>query len=284
MSRRDAIRATDVLGTEQLSIDLKPHRCVSDVYINQKLDVTELDKFLKEKKKENPNVTYFHLFMTALGKVIYNRPKINRFVANRHIWIHKKVVIAFVAKVKFEDQAEELMVQIPFEENDTLDTISKKIYDKVHRVRGDNAPKGGANNVVDMLGHLPNIIRVPIVGVLKWMDDKGMLPASIQEDNIYYSSMIVSNLGTLHSPSILHNINDFGTSSVFVTMGEIKDEEVLINGKKEIRKIVDFGINLDERIADGFYFIKCVKVIQEIFNHPELLEDKVSEKVEIEGA
>ncbi len=280
--RRDAVRAKDVLGTEQISIDLKPHRCVSDVYINQKLDVTELDKYLKKAKKDNPNLTFFHLFMTALGKVIYNRPKINRFVANRHIWIHNKVVIAFVAKVKFDDFAEELMVQIPFEENDTLETISKKIYDKVHRVRGEHTEKSGANGIVDVLAKLPNIIRVPIVGILKWMDDKGCLPASIQEDNLYYSSMIVSNLGTLHSPSILHNINDFGTASVFVTMGEIKDEEVLINGKKEVRKIVDFGINLDERIADGFYFIKCVKLIQHIFDNPELLEGKVGEKIELD--
>jgi len=280
--RRDAIRAKDVLGMEQISIDLKPQRCISNVYINQKLDVTELDKYLKKKKKENPDITYFHLFMTALGKVIYNRPKINRFVADRHIWIHKDVVIAFVAKVAFEDKAEELMIQVPFKEDDNLDSISKYIYDKVHKARGNNVEKSGANGIIDTLAALPNIIRVPVVGFLKWMDKKGILPASIQEDNLYYSSMIVSNLGTLHSPSILHNINDFGTASVFVTMGEIKDEEVLINGKKEVRKMVDFGINLDERIADGFYFIKCVKLIQHIFNNPELLEGKVGEKIELD--
>ncbi len=282
MSRRDAVRAKDVMGMEQISIDLKPHRCISDVYINQKLDITELDKFLKKKKKENPDITYFHLFMTALGKVIFNRPKINRFVANRHIWIHKKVIISFVAKVAFEDKAEEMMIQIPFEENDTLDTISKKIYDSVHKVRSSNVEKKGANGIIDTLASLPNIIRIPIVGVLKWMDDKGILPASLQDDNLYYSSMIVSNLGTLHSPSILHNINDFGTASVFVTMGEIKDEKVLIDGKDEIRKVVDYGINLDERIADGFYFIKCVHLIQHIYNNPELLEGKVGDKIEIE--
>ena len=280
--RRDAIRAKDVLGMEQISIDLKPQRCISNVYINQKLDVTELEKYLKKKKKENPDITYFHLFMTALGKVIYNRPKINRFVADRHIWIHKDVVIAFVAKVAFEDKAEELMIQVPFKEDDNLDSISKYIYDKVHKARGNNVEKSGANGIIDTLAALPNIIRVPVVGFLKWMDKKGILPASIQEDNLYYSSMIVSNLGTLHSPSILHNINDFGTASVFVTMGEIKDEEVLINGKKEVRKMVDFGINLDERIADGFYFIKCVKLIQHIFNNPVLLEGKVGEKIELD--
>jgi hypothetical protein len=65
-------------------------------------------------------------------------------------------------------------------------------------------------------------------------------------------------------------------------MGEIKDEKVLIDGKDEIRKVVDYGINLDERIADGFYFIKCVHLIQHIYNNPELLEGKVGDKIEIE--
>ena len=55
--------------------------------------------------------------------------------------------------------------------------------------------------------------------------------------NVYYSSMMVSNLGSLHCGAIFHNINDFGTCSSLATMGEMHDEEVLINGKKEIRKL-----------------------------------------------
>ena len=279
--RRDAIRAKDVLGMEQISIDLKPQRCISNVYINQKLDVTILEKYLKKKKKENPDITYFHLFMTALGKVIYNRPKINRFVADRHIWIHKDVVIAFVAKVAFEDKAEELMIQVPFKEDDNLDSISKYIYDKVHKARGSNVEKAGANGIIDTLAALPNIIRIPVVGFLKWMDKKGILPASIQEDNLYYSSMIVSNLGTLKCDAILHNINDFGTVSVFTTMGEVKEEDVYIDGKKEKRLMCGFGINLDERVADGYYFIKSVKMLQYLFDNPELLEQDMKEEIDL---
>ena len=34
-------------------------------------------------KKDDKEITYFHAFVTALGKVMYNRPRLNRFVANR---------------------------------------------------------------------------------------------------------------------------------------------------------------------------------------------------------
>ena len=46
--------------------------------------------------------------------------------------------------------------------------------------------------------------------------------------------------------------------------------------------MAEFGINLDERIADGYYFIKSIQMLQYIFDHPEMLEEKANEKIEIE--
>jgi hypothetical protein len=50
-------------------------------------------------------------------------------------------------------------------------------------------------------------------------------------------------------------------------MGEVKLEEVINKkGKKEVRSICEFGINFDERIADGYYFAKSVQLLQYILN------------------
>jgi pyruvate/2-oxoglutarate dehydrogenase complex dihydrolipoamide acyltransferase (E2) component len=64
-------------------------------------------------------------------------------------------------------------------------------------------------------------------------------------------------------------------------MGEIKDEVVVIDGKKETRKIIEFGINLDERIADGYYFAKSVKLLEYILDNPEMLEDPAEKKIDL---
>ena len=275
-------RIKDLTGMVQICIDLKPERCDSDVYINQKMDLTNLVKYLDKKKKEGSDITYFHAFLTAIGKTIYNRPILNRYVRNRHVFEHSDVVISFVAKVSFDDKSEELMIMIPIEPNDNIYTISKKVKDKVDSMRNKETKKEGANDAIDIIGKLPNIVRVPIVGVLKWCDKKGILPKSLVKDNLYYSSMIVSNLGSIKCGAIYHNITSFGHCSSFTTMGEIKKQEVINeNGKKEIKDICEFGIILDERIADGYYFAKCVNMLQYLFDNPSLLEEDASKKIEM---
>ena len=53
------------------------------------------------------------------------------------------------------------------------------------------------------------------------------------------------------------------------------------NGKPIKKKVVSIGVNLDERIADGFYMIKAYKLLSYILNNPKLLETKASEKISV---
>jgi len=281
--RRDAKRVKDINGMFQIMLDLKPNRCDSDVFINKKMDVTELVKYIEEKKKEGKEYTYFHAFITAIGKTLYNRPKLNRFIANRHVYEHNEVIISFVAKISFDDRSEEIMVMVPIEPTDNIDSIGKKIKYKIDNIRNKKLDKEGANSAIDTLGKLSNIVRVPLVGIFKWMDKHDMLPSSLVKDNLYYSSMIVSNLGSIKCGAIYHNLTNFGTCSSLATMGEIKKEEVINEkGKKEIRDICEFGINFDERIADGYYFAKSAQLLQYLFNNPDLLEEYASKEINME--
>lgn len=276
-------RVRNISGLNQIMIDIKPKRCDSDVYINQKIDVTNLCDYMIKTKKKNSDLTYFHAFVTALGKTFYNRKKLNYYVRNRHLYEHKDIVISFVAKIFFDDKSEEVMLLVPINEDDNIFTISDKIRSKVEKLRNKNKDfdKKGANNAIIILGKLPNILRIPIVGILKLFDKWGILPSSLMEDNLYYSSVIVSNLGSIKCGAIYHNITDFGTCSGIITIGEIKEEEVIIDGKKVIRKFCEFGVNLDERIADGYYFVKSLKLLEYILNNPKLLENNCSEVIKV---
>ena len=280
--RRDAKRVKDITGMGQILIDLKPKRCDSDVFINQKVDVTKLVEYVEKKKKEGHEISYFHAFVTAIGKTMYNRPKLNRFIMNRHVYEHNDIIISFVAKVSFDDRSEEIMVMVPIEQYDNIFTISKKIKGKVDAIRNKKIDKEGANSAIDIIGKLPNIIRIPLMGAFKYLDQKDLLPSSLIKDNLYYSSMIVSNLGAIKCGAIYHNLTDFGTCSSLATMGEIKTVEVINEkNKKELKKICEFGINFDERVADGYYFAKSVKLLQYIFDNPELLEEEASNKIDM---
>lgn len=286
MRKKFGRRVKDVTGMMQINCDIRPTRQESYLFANQKYDVTELLEYLDKRKKKGDHITFFQAFVTALGKVFYNRPVLNRFVKNRRIYEHPDVSFAYVAKVSFSDKAEEMMILTKIDSSDNINTISKKMTESVDKVRKGaskevGSDKKGANNAIDVLAKLPNIIRVPLVGTFKWMDKKGILPDFLADDNIYYSSLILSNLGTFHFGSIHHNINEFGIASGLATIGEIKEEEVVIDGKKKIRKICELGANFDERATDGFYLIKSLQLLQYIFDNPKLLEEAANEKIEI---
>ena len=280
-NRRDGTRVKNVDGMHVLMPYLKPKRCDSDVFINYKLDVTELIKYTEKKKKENPDkrLTYFHVFVTAFGKIIYNRPLLNRFIVNKQYYDRNNVSISFVAKTEFEDNSQEFMSTIEIDKDDNLDSVSEKLTTKVNKVRSNS--NNSTDKAVEIVGKLPKFIRDFVMWILIWLDKHDKLPKSMCEDNIYYSSVLVSNLGSIDCGSIYHNLTDFGTNSVLVTIGKITKEQVVNkDGKIEIRDMCEFGINLDERIADGFYFVKSIKLLEKIFNNPELLEDSADSKID----
>ena len=278
--RRDGKRVKNIDGMHVLMPYLKPKRCDSDVYINYKLDVTELIKYVEKKKKENPDIrlTYFHVFVTAIGKVIYNRPLLNRFIVNKQYYDRNNVSISFVAKGEFTDESKEFMSTINIEEKDNLNTVREKLTNKVTKTR--NNSNNSTDKAVDLVGKLPKFIRDIAMACFLYLDRHDLLPKSLCEDNIYYSSVLVSNLGSIDCGAIYHNLTDFGTNSIVVTIGKIHKEKVLNkDGKSEIRDVCEFGINLDERIADGFYFIKSIKLLEDIFNNPEKLEEPANSKI-----
>ena len=285
--RKDAKKVRNLDGLHNVMIDIKPERCDSDVYMNKEIDVTKLIKYLEKYKKEHPDdkITYFHAFAMAFAKTIYNKPLLNRFVANRTFYDRNDVIIAFVAKIAFEEDSEEVMINIKVDKDDNIFTLRDKITKRVAKIR--NSKKGekkeNTNNIVDVVGKLPKLIRMIVTGALKFLDKHGWLPESITKDNLYYSSVILSNLGNFKIGSIYHNIVNFGTSSIIATMGMIHKSKVIDkDGKEKIIDVCDFGVNMDERIADGYYFAKSIKVLEYILDNPELLEDRADARIEID--
>ena len=282
--RKDGKRVRKINGMNHIMYHLIKKRYDNEVYINYALDVTELVKYVDKQNKENKDdshLTYFHVFATAIGKVIYNRPYLNRFVVNGHFYDRNEVLLSYVAKTEFSDDAEELMQVIKVNEYDNLSTLSARISKKVTDTRTNTS--SGTDDLVSNVGNMPKPIRSIIVAFFKFLDRHGLLPVSMTREIIYYSTVLMSNLGSIGcKDAIYHHLSDFGTNSILITTGKIYKKEIINDsGKKEIRDFCNFGITLDERIADGFYMIKSIQYLDYIFKNPKLLEEDASAKIEI---
>ena len=163
-------------------------------------------------------------------------------------------------------------------DDDSLDSISRKIVGNVRETRKSETATGGIDATLDTLAKLPRPILALIVKVIRWLDFWGKNPKALTEGDPNYSTILCSNLGSIKAPSVYHHLNNYGTCSIMITFGTIHKEELLMeDGHKEIRDVIDFGATLDERIADGFYFARSFKLVQHIFANPELLDKPLGE-------
>ncbi|MBO4406916.1 MAG: hypothetical protein J5849_04380 [Clostridia bacterium] len=278
--RRDGYRVK-APGLQTIMGYLWPKRTDCEVYLNDKIDATELMRYLEKRNAEHPEfkTTVFHAAITGMARMVKERPLMNRFIQGYRLYERYEITISFVAKRRFADGAEESLMVLKPKDEDTLDTISRRIVGDVREMRKSEHSTGGIDEVLDKLAKLPRFILSPIVRTVRWMDFWGINPKALTEGDPNYTTILTSNLGSIQCPAVYHHLNNYGTNSIMITIGTLHKEEILTpDGSKELRDIVDIGATLDERIADGFYFARSLKLIKYVFAHPELLEKPLGEE------
>lgn len=268
----DLIKPNDSIGA--IVPFIMPKRCDAEVSSKVDIDVTELVKFVdsQDEEKLGYKMTYFHALAAVFAKTFYNREALNRFVKNKRLYQRKKVTFAFIAKNKLTDKGEERIICLDIDKNDNIMTLSRKMAVDVFKVRSEGT--NDMDGILKFFTGLPNFILNGIVRFIFFLDRKGINPKSLTEGDTNYASLLLSNLGSIKTNSVYHHLNEYGTNSVVVTIGTIREEKG--------RKIVDITATLDERIADGFYFARSIQLADYIASDPKLLLEDFEKKVEIE--
>ena len=257
-----------------------PKRTESEVYLADKIDATELVKFIEQKNTQHDNyrTTIFHCFVLAIARMIRERPKMNRYVQGRRMYERDSISLSFLAKRRFADDAEEAFMQVVPKDTDTIDEISHQIYGDVREVRKSEHATGGMDATVDSFAKIPRFLLMLVFRFVRLLDFFGRVPQSLKEGDSNYSTVLLSNLGSIKGPAVYHHLNNYGTNSIMITVGTLhKEEMVMPDGTKQIRDVVDFGATIDERIGDGFYFVRSLNLVKHIFAHPELLDKPLGE-------
>jgi Pyruvate/2-oxoglutarate dehydrogenase complex, dihydrolipoamide acyltransferase (E2) component, and related enzymes len=276
----DARYIRDVPGLTTIMFHIMPKRTESEVYLYDKIDATDLLKFIEKKNAGHPNykTTVFHCFVLAVARMIRERPKMNRYVQGRRLYERDEISMSFLAKRRFADDAEEAFMMVVPKDNDNIDTVSHKIYGDLTEVRRHEHSTGGMDATVDSFAKIPRLLLMIVVRIIRWLDFWGLVPKALKEGDSNYSTVLLSNLGSIKGPAVYHHLNNYGTNSIMITVGTLhKEEMVMPDGTKQIRDVLDFGATLDERIADGFYFVRSLRLVKYIFAHPELLDKPFSE-------
>ncbi len=276
--RRDGYRVRDTDSMHVLFPLIMPRRTDNEAVMNEIFDITALKAYLERKNADSPEYkyTFFHVILAAMAKTFVLRPKLNRFYEGSRLYDRKDITFSFIVKKQFSDDASEAVAIIKIDEGSDVPPI-EQIYEKtkkiVYSVRHENK-KDGTTDIMDTLvSKMPLFILKRVMSFLKWLDYHGLYPTFLMSDDPYFSSVFISNLGSIKMHASYHHLANWGTNSFFAVVGEKKRRPFFNeDGSYELRDSIDLGLTVDERIADGIYFANSVKILHELLENPELLE------------
>jgi hypothetical protein len=197
-------------------------------------------------------------------------------VSRYNIYQRHNIEIAFAVKKDFSDEGTNSSTVETFERDANIDDVCNKLVDSIQNVKETLDDNTG--DFVDTLMKFPNFFIRFIVWIFDALIYIGFCPAFMRKIDTMQSSVFFSNVGSIGlegAPD--HHLYDRGTGSLLISVGRIRKEKYPANNGVEEKDVVDFKISMDERIADGFYFIQSFELLKEILDNPQLLDNRLKE-------
>ena len=282
--RKDGVLLRDLDGMHFITPLIYPNRCDNEAYIAESVDLENINAYLAKINKEETDFPYtmFHIIVAALVKTITLRPKLNRFIANKNFYQRNEVSASFVVKKRFNDESEEGLAFIHTKEDSTLQSMHQELRKQIMGCRKEGEVDGSTDSM-NMLNSLPRFLGKFLVWIITRLDIHGWVPNFLIETDPYYSSVVLSNLGSIKLRSGYHPLTNWGTCSIFCIIGEKKmTPQFDAEGNVTMRETVELGLTIDERLADGYYYAKSIRLFKHLLQHPELLELPAKEMVDYE--
>ena len=293
--RRDGRLMRDIDPMHAIVPYVYPNRADNEAFIQESVEMEPIFRYVDKKNAElkarvergelpesalDDPYKPFYVMLMALVKVMHLRPALNRFVCNMKLYQKDEVSIGFTVKKKFADNAAEGLAFEKFGPETTMDILYDKIVKEINAVK-DESTLDNSVDVMDKFMKLPPFVLRPVFKFIRFLDRHGRVPYDFVKKDPNYASAFITNLGSIHLKSGYHHLSNWGTTSLFVIIGERKmkpfyDEK----GNVTMKLVNDIGLTIDERIADGFYYAKSVRLFKKLAENPELLDLRADEEVE----
>ena len=280
--RFDGVWLNKEPAMNQFMAYLYPNRADNEAYINEEIDLRPIEAYLAEKNegRTTDKYTYFHVICSAVVKAFTLRPKMNRFISGNRMYQRKYLSVAFVVKKKFSDRSEEGLAFRKFDQDANIDKLHDDLCEEIHNQRKESNVDN-STYFMEKLLKLPRWVLRLVMRVLFRLDKKGKVPYDLIKDDPNYSSIFLTNLGSIDLSSGYHHLSNWGTCSCFVVIGKRHlAPECHPDGSVTTRPVLNLGVTLDERIADGYYYSKTMKLVKHLLANPELLELPASAEVD----
>jgi len=242
----------------------------SVVYHEAQYDITKTRAFLRafnhEHEREQP-ATLFHLFLWSCAQALADRPGLNRFISGGRIYRRRGVFLSFAAKKELADEAPLVTVKLEFPKGEPFEDCCKRIVQAIKNGRGDRQSNVDKELALAMM--IPGPALRLVMALLRWLDRVNLMPGWMIEGDPMFTSMFVSNLGSVGLDRTSHHLYEYGTAAMFAALGTPRKQLMPDRaGNPVVRDVLEVRWTLDERVNDGLYCARGLAQMKKAFEDP----------------
>jgi pyruvate/2-oxoglutarate dehydrogenase complex dihydrolipoamide acyltransferase (E2) component len=241
----------------------------SKIFGGVEFDVTELEKYITQKRKEGIKITLTHFFVLVLARALKNDiPEFNTYIRRGKI-VSRPTIDAAVSVL----QSDGAMSSIIVHEADKLNYNGLVSFMNDEILRSRMGKENGTMQNKDFLAKLPWPFRNWFFAIyhtltIKWGISMPGLGISANS----FGSFMLTNIGSLGLdygfPALLPTSN----ISFVLVMGGIQKKPVVIDDEIVIRRMMSVTIVFDHRTADASQGARLMKCIKYAIKNPEEFE------------
>ncbi|MBN2652399.1 MAG: 2-oxo acid dehydrogenase subunit E2 [Spirochaetales bacterium] len=265
-----------IRGLDRLMPFFMKKRSESLIFFEQEIDVSKAFTYIKEKNAAMPagkrKHTFFQLYIAALVRTIALRPRLNRFVMNKRYYQRNQMTVSFIIKKTLSDHGDEVNMVVPFSPYDTFDTVSDKVLAAVQEAKSEAASTVNERDV-RIFSALPNWMIGIVFWGINFLDRHNLIPKAAVNNLPFYSSVFLTNVGSINIDAPFHHNYEMGTTSFLIAIGKFKKQNYIDDdGSVKTRHYVTVRYTHDDKVADGVYCARALNLIKHYVENPEKLD------------
>lgn len=256
-------------------------RCDSMNMYEDTFNCRPMDQYIKAKAEDGIKLSYMHIIIAAVVRLIALRPQLNRFVMNGRIYARPKIWVSFVVHPTLQDGSTGTTIKLCFEGTETILEVAEKVNAAIEKETTKRVEENGTDKLMrTLMNRIPGPLIKFVINTLMWMDKHSIMPKKVVELSPFHTSFFITNLKSLGINHIYHHTYNFGTTGLFFAMGKEKRVPVIVGNETVIQKHMGYGLVSDERFCDGLYFALSLRQLRKFMNNPAILETPLEKKIE----
>ena len=242
----------------------------SKIFGSVDIDITDLEKYITEKRKTGLKLTLTHFFTLVVARAVKREvPQLNTFVKRGSIVAHPTVDVSVSVLL---DGGEMSSVRIMDAGNMNLAEIIEAIKTEIAKARKGNENKTMRNKY--LLGGIPWPLRTWVYAVIKkLLIDWGFSFPKVGLSANNFGAFVVSNIGSLGLevgyPALLPSSN----VSFVINLGGVIKKPWVVNDEILPRSIITLSAAFDHRLVDASQIGTLFKFIKRMVKNPQLMEE-----------